>query len=309
MLRYALIIVAFIALMVYVLILGMRGTISGRFRIVSIVLLGVLVIMVGTGLYYNMSHYSVQSVEEDFSSNRSSIMEEIRTLYEDGRYEQARQLSEKFIQINDPELNRLYRQSREAELLARIDALEKDELETRRDLYRKLERLTSKQSYARKVRETTALIDQKREKAILAILDTLPPQAFAQRALGYRKLQDINPDKVLYKQELDAYILKIDSLVQSSPWNDVCSSKSLTQCDHAGFRGRTPSTVQEDTSQETQLEILGVTLRPKGTRISKDGRVAPEDGTYYLVHEVPGGRVFLSNVNYLNVFDPFAQRQ
>ena len=309
MIRYALIIVAFIALMIYILILGMRGTLSGRFRTVSLILLGVLVILAGTGLYYSTSRYSVQSVQEEFSANRSSIIEKIRTLYRNGQFEQARQLAQTYIQVNDPELDRLFRQSRKAELLARIQDLDNEDLETRRELYRKLYRLTSNRLYADKVQETTALINQRQEKAILDTLNSIPAQAYAQRALGYRKLQDINPDRGLYKQKVDAYIQKIGNLIQASPWNDACSSKPLQYCNHIGFRVENPASVQDETDRDEQLEVLGVSLRPRGTRISEDGSVAPEDGTYYIVHQVQSHRVFLSHVDYVQVSDPFEHSQ
>jgi len=308
MLRYALIIVAFVVLMVYILILGMRGTISGRFRNVSFMLLAVLLILMGTGLYYNMTRYSVQSVEEQFSSNRTSIVERIKTLYQDGKFEQARELAQTYVQVNDPELDRLYRQSREAELLARVDGLNQNDLEARQEIFRKLKRLTSKDVYTRKLQETVARIKARQEETILEVLKGLHPQAYAQKALGYSKLQDINPNKVLYKQQHDAYVQKVDNLIQGSPWNNVCSSKSLDPCSRIGFRSDDPSSLQEATVSEenAHLEVLGISLRPKGTRISEDGRVAPEDGTYYIVHEVPGTRVALSNVTYLRVYDPFA---
>jgi hypothetical protein len=307
MVRYALIIVAFVVLMVYILVLGMRGTISGRFRNVSLVLLAVLIILVGTGLYYNMTHYSVQSVEEEFSSNRSAIMEKIRTHYREGRFEQARELAQTYVQVNDPALDRLYRQSREAELLARLDQLEEKDLEARREIFRQLERLTAKEAYARKLQETVARIKARQEESILDVLEDLHPQAYAQKALGYSRLQSINPNKVLYKQRHDAYLQKVENLIQGSPWNDVCPSKSPDPCSRVGFRSDDPSSLEQDSAREenAHLEVLGVSLRPKGTRISEDGSVAPEDGTYYIVHQVPGTRVALSNVTYLRVFDPF----
>jgi hypothetical protein len=307
MLRYALIIVAFVVLMVYILVLSMRGTISGRFRNVSLVLLAVLLILVGTGLYYNMTHYAVQSVEEEFSSNRTSIMERIRTLYREGRFEQARELAQTYVQVNDPELDRLYRQSREAELLARLEQLTENDLEARREIFRQLERLTAKEAYARKLQETVSRIKARQEEAILDVLEGLHPQAYAQKALGYSRLQSINPNKVLYKQRHDAYLQKVENLIQGSPWNDVCSSKSPDPCSRVGFRSDDASSLEQDSAREdnAHLEVLGVSLRPKGTRISEDGRVAPEDGTYYIVHQVPGARVTLINVTYLRVFDPF----
>jgi hypothetical protein len=302
MLRYSLILVVFLGLIIYVFRLGKRGQISGRFRTVSLILLALLTVLVATGLYYNATHYSVQTVQEEFSQNRSELLNRIRAHLDAGEYERARKLAGKYQDIQDPELERLFKRSREAELLKRAEQLDDPPSREGLAVWKELAELTGKPEYRDKARQLRTALVKKAEKEMLERMDALPDWSLAAKALGYSRLERIDPGNVTYRQRFDNLKQQADQRIQGSPWNDICSASTVEPCAHFGFLVRRS---QEDRDSRSKLlgEVLGVSRRSKGTLIDRNGTTAPEDGYYYLVFR--SDHLVLKDVRFVEVEDPF----
>ncbi|WP_027371083.1 hypothetical protein [Desulfovermiculus halophilus] len=303
MLRYAAIIVGALALGVYVLVLAARGNISGRFRTVSLVLLALFLLLAGIGLYTTQTRYSVQSVQEEYSSRQGEILTRISELYSQEDYSRARELAEKYQRVNDPRLDAWYRRSREAELTERIDTLPDTAYEERLAIWEELYKLTSKEEYATRLRDARSTWRKSQEELLTKRINALPSKALAQKALGYELLMELNPGRVLYKQRHRAYVQQMEARIQDTPWSNLCASRTMDPCRHVGHR---VESVQGQTGIKVQTaEICGVSWRPKGTLISRDGQTAPENGTYFLVHDWDTDMIVLINTAYVRVSHPY----
>lgn len=308
MIRYALIILVFLALVIYVIYMAARGAISGQFRTISLSLLFFLLIMVGTGLYYNQRYYSVQTVQEEFTANKEDILGTIRDHLQNQAYEEAVALAARYGTVNDPELQELYLNSREGELLQHIENTDQDNHRQRVNLFTELLELTGKPSYKERVKTEELLLARAREEQVRSILATIPERHIARKALGFRILQNVNPEKAHYRIQYNAYRLRIESRLQNTPWNDACSRTKIPACDHFGYLAKEPD-ISGDKDQETVFgEIWGVSQRPKGALISTNGEVAPEDGFYYIVHEFETQSLNLYHIESLGVENPYMQK-
>jgi hypothetical protein len=305
MLRYVLLVVGFLVLAVYLLVLGARGQISGRFKTVSLTLLGLLAVLAGVGLYYSHSHYAVDTVQEKFAENRESILERIERLQQRASHEEALRLAERYIrEVQDPRLDKLYRRSREAELLERAERLEGKRPRELLSVWRELAELTQKETYRQRYAEQKRKLRDLQEARLLGEVRGLPENATARRMLGYRLLLELNPGHAAYKKRYDRYARALESRIQNSPWNDICSSTgTLAYCRHVGYVLKPLSQAGEDS--KLKGTILGVSRRSKGTLVSRDGEVAPENGYYYIVD--PGiDRLVLHKVDYADATYPFS---
>ena len=306
MIRYALIILAFLALVVYVSYMAARGAISGKFRTISLVLLGFLLILVGTGLYYNQKYYSVQTVQEEFAARRQEILNTIQEHLDNRKFGEAAGLAAKYTEVNDPVLQRLYVRSREAELLQKIENTDRENHDLRLKLWRKLHDLTGKTEYQERIEKEKELAARAEEKRILNILQDIPESHIAQQALGYEILQDLNPEKASYRLKYNDSKQQIETRLQNTLWSNACSRISLSACEHFGYlalEGQTPA----DEEKTGFGEIWGVSRRPKGALISEEGEVAPENGFYYIVHEFETQSLTLYHIESIEVENPYAQ--
>jgi len=305
MFRYALIIVGALVVGAYILVLAARGSISGRFRTVSLILLCLFFLSAGAGLYTTQTRYSVQSVQEEYASRKQEILDRLSQLYADQEYTQARKLAQKYNQVNDPRVDSWYRKAREAELLERIKDLPETRYNQRLDIWKELYDLSGKQSYAANLEQVKDTWRTFQEGLLKKQVDNLPDKAWAQKALGYALLSSLNPERVLYKQKHRTYRQQIEKKIEASPWSDRCSSRDMQSCRHVGYA---VDSVQGQTRIEVQTsEICGVSWRPRGTRIAQDGRTAPEDGSYYLIHDWQNDLIVLINTGYVQVVHPFPE--
>ena len=306
MFRYAVIIVGILVLVGYVLFLAARGSISGRFRTISLTLLALFLLLAGFGLYTTKTKYQVQTVQEQYTTNKKDILESISSLYTDQKFTQARKKAEEYMQVNDPRLDRWYRRAREAELLQQEEALPDTAFAQRLSLWEELAELTQRDQYAKRAEEVRQVWYQAQEKDLVHQIKSLPAQALAQRALGYELLTRLNPDRPLYKQQYRSYLQRIESRIHDSPWTNLCDSRRVEYCDQVGYALKSILT-EASSIHADSAEVYGVSWRPKGTQISQSGRVAPEDGTYYLVHDWTSKRLLLINVAYVHLRHPFPQ--
>lgn len=305
MFRYAVIIVGALILGIYILVLASRGTISGRFRTVSLILLCLFLLLAGAGLYTTQTRYSVQSVQEEYSSQKSEILDHLSELFAEQKYSRARGLAEKYLQVNDPRLDAWYRRSREAELLLQIEDLPDTAYEERLDIWKELLDLTENDKYAAKAQQVRAHWREFQESMLREQISSLPAGAIAQRALGYELLKALAPGNVLYKQRHRAYVQQVGGKIEKTPWSNLCTSREMDLCQYVGYQ---IETVEGTTRIDIRTsEICGVSWRPKGTLITRDGQTAPENGAYYFVHDWEKDVVVLINTAYVQVRDPFPQ--
>ncbi|MFO7876333.1 MAG: hypothetical protein R6U55_07110 [Desulfovermiculus sp.] len=305
MFRYAGIIVGALILGVYIFVLASRGTISGRFRTVSLVLLCLFLLLAGVGLYTTQTRHSVQSVQEEYSSQKNEILDQLSQLYARQKYSQARELAEKYLQVNAPRLDEWYRRSREAELLEQIEDLPDTAYEDRLDIWKELLDLTEKDKYAAKAHQIRVQWRKFQESMLRDQINKLPSNAVAQRALGYKLLKGLAPGNVLYKQRHRTYVQQVGSKIEETPWSNLCTSREMDPCQHVGYW---VESVQGNTRIDVRTsEICGVSWRPKGTLITRDGQTAPENGAYYIVHDWGKELLVLINTAYVQVRDPFPE--
>jgi hypothetical protein len=306
MFRYAIIIVAASVLIVYILVLAARGRISGRFRTISFILLALFLLLAGAGLYTTQTRYSVQSIQEQYAAKQDEILAQIAKLYSAHNFGQARELAGKYRTINDPRLDTWYRRAREAELLQKIKELPHSAYAHRLDIWEELLDLTSKEQYAVQAEEVRSNWRKFQENLLAEQIKKLPPGAAAQRALGYKLLMALSPDRVLYKQQHRVYVQKVENRIEDAPWSNRCSSQNMDSCKHVGYKITSIVNIQTEVSAKS-AEICGVSWRPKGTLIARDGRTAPEDGAYYLVHDWGKEIIVLINTAYVQVAHPFPE--
>jgi len=307
MFRYAIILVAALLLVGYILVLTARGTISGRFRTISLLLLTMFLFLAGAGLYTTQTRYSVQSIQEEYTSEQDEILAQIAELYSANNFRQARELAGKYRTINDPRLDTWYRRSREAELLQKIKQLPDSAYEKRLNILEELFDLTSKEEYAVKRQEVRSKWRKFQENLLTDRIKELPSGAAAQKALGYELLIALNPDNALYKQQHKTYVQKVEKLIAATSWSDRCSSQNMDSCKNVGHQVVSIVDSYRTNISAQSAEICGVNWRSKGTLIAGDGRTAPEDGTYYLVHDWEKERIVLINTAYVQTAHPFPE--
>ncbi|MBS3779092.1 MAG: hypothetical protein KGY41_01715 [Desulfovermiculus sp.] len=306
MFRYAFIIVGALILGVYILVLASRGTISGRFRTVSLILLCLFLLLAGVGLYTTQTQYSVQSVQEEYSSQKNEILDQLSQLYASQEYSQARELAERYLQVNDPRLDEWYQRSREAELLQQIQDIPETAYEDRLDIWKELLDLTGKDKYASRVQNVRAQWREFQESMLRDQINRLPDNAVAQKALGYELLMDLAPDRVLYKERHRTYVRQLEEKIEATPWSNHCASRTLDPCQYFGYK--VASIVEgQNRIQSQNSEICGVSWRPRGTLITRDGQTAPENGTYFLVHDWQKNLIVLINTAYVQAEHPFPE--
>jgi hypothetical protein len=93
------------------------------------------------------------------------------------------------------------------------------------------------------------------------------------------------------------------SLIEDSPWNTICPSPEVSYCEQIGLVAYPPNQSVIRAEARPLGPILGVSWRPQGTLVSRNGSVAPEDGYYYLVaHQ---DQVALFDVDYVRKKNPF----
>jgi len=306
MLRFGLIIVVFILLAIYIFRLSWEGKISGSFRTVSLVLVGLLIVLTGVGLYYNVTQYSVQTVQEEFSERRAEILDRIEGHLKRQEYTRARELAATYHpQIQDRRLDRLYRESRKKELLEQAEKVDPSNHQALLAIYSQLAELTREAAYRQKAAQQREKLRDQKEQALLEQVRALDADALGRRLLGYRRLMELNPEQPQYKQQYESLLRRKDDLLQNTPWSDICDSASLDECAHIGYLARAAEGMgQQDAGRKRILgEILGISQRSKGTRISRDGTVAPEDGLYYIVSN--GTDIELVKTAFIEAADPF----
>jgi len=306
MFRYAFIIVGALILGVYILVLASRGTISGRFRTVSLILLCLFLLLAGVGLYTTQTQYSVQSVQEEYSSQKNEILDQLSQLYASQEYSQARKLAERYLQVNDPRLDEWYQRSREAELLQQIQDIPETAYEDRLDIWKELLDLTGKDKYDSRVQNVRAQWREFQEGLLRDKIDNLSDQATAQKALGYKLLMGLAPNRVLYKERHRTYIQQLEEKIEATPWSNHCSSRKLDPCQYLGYKVASVVEGQNRIQSQTS-EICGVSWRPRGTLITRDGQTAPENGTYFLVHDWQKNLIVLINTAYVQAEHPFPE--
>lgn len=297
MLRYFIIIVAFILIILYVISLASKGVIPKRFRMVSFILLGILLIFLSLGLYYNYRHYSLQTIQGEFAANKDSIINQIQNYYHNEKYTQARELAEKYVQVQDQQLRKLYKKSRQAELLKQAEKFKGKHPQKVLLIWKELAKLTKNPKYQQLIQKQKEKLQKQKENYLLDKVNKLPPKAISAKALGYKNLQQLKPDKSIYKQQYDNLMLKIREKIQNSPWSDICSSSSIPYCSDFGHMAMLSNT-------ENELGyIMGVSWRPKGTLISRKGQTAPEDSYYYIVSTKTN--LVLYKADYIQTQNPF----
>ncbi|MFP4629644.1 MAG: hypothetical protein ACLFMQ_02855 [Desulfohalobiaceae bacterium] len=294
--RLALFIVLFVLLAAYILRLGAQGKISGRFRIVSLLLLSLLLGLSGLG-YYSSKQQSVDTLQGKFSAQKDSILEEIQELQKQKEYQQARELADKYLsQVQDPVLERLRRQNRRLELENRLqtqDLEARDQLE----IYQELAELTQEPRYGLLWQEQKQKILKKQEQRLQQHLEKIPRSSLAQRLLAYQELLRINPEQKTYQQQGDRLQQAVDSRIQDSHWSNVCGRESTDYCGHIGWLAYEAAAGER--SEQVLGEVLGLTWRPRGTLISRDGERAPENSYYYIIYDWRKQRTFLRQVDYV----------
>jgi hypothetical protein len=295
--RFALIIVLFILLAAYIFRLAALGKISGTFRTVSLILLCLLLGLSVLG-YYSSRQQEIQTLQETYSSQKNSILEDIQELKQEQQFSQARELADKYLaRVQDTKLEELRRESRRLELEKKIQNqnLEPQEL---LKAYQELAALTQEPRYSMLWQEQKQKIQQKKEERLLQHLEELPRQSLAQRLLAYQSLLQLRPEKSGYQQQRDLLQQTIASRINSTHWSNVCDRESTDYCKHIGWLAFEAASAGQASSQPSG-EILGVTWRPKGTLISRDGQHAPENSYYYILFNWRKDRVFLEQVSYV----------
>ena len=306
MLRFGLIIVVFILIAIYIFRLGWTGKISGSFRAVSLILVALLLVLTGVGMYYNMTHYSVQTVQEEFSERRQEVLAQIEELLSRQDYTRARELAAKYhSQVQDRALDRLYRESRKNELQEKAKRTEPSDHAALAEIYSKLAELTREATFRQKARQERESLRAQKEQALLQKVKSLGPDALGRRMLGYKRLRKLNPRQPRYQQQYETLLRRKEDLLQNTPWSDICDSTSLDQCAHIGYLAQYTDRTGENGKDQPKVlgEILGISQRSKGTLISKDGTVAPEDGQYYIVSNSTAIR--LIKTEFVQAVDPF----
>ena len=306
MFRYSIIIVIFIVLLIYLLRLVFSEHVQGRLRVASLVLLGIFLFVLGAAVYSNYRNYSVQTIKEEFQSNREQIIKDINSYYQNKEYTKARELAQKFLKVQDPELREWFVRSREAELNQRLANLKKDAHQKRLEILKELARVTGKEVYKQSIEAENRRYKVAIEERIKERIDQFATRDLAQKALGYKLLLEVYPEKTIYRQKYEDLRQKIKSLIEDSPWNSVCPSNSVPYCQHIGFVAYASKEVKRSESKSPLGQIFGVSWRPKGTLISRDGRVAPEDGYYYLINAQD--QMVLYHVDYVAKENPFSGR-
>ncbi len=297
MYRLALIIIIFIFLILYVFRLGAQGKISGRFRIVSLTLLCLLLALSSLGYYYSKQQ-TVLTVQEEFSAQKEAILQEIRNLYQEQDYSQARELAQKYkTRVQDTALEDLYRKTRQAELEQRLEQ-ETLSPEEKLQIYQELARLTQGPEYNMLWQEQRQHIERQKEQDLLDYIQDLPQSSLGRKYLAYQKLAEVNPGHAQYKQELDRYWQSIQSRIKASHWSDICARENIEYCRHIGWLAFEASSAATSANQALG-EIIGVTWRPKGTLIAADGSRAPENSYYYLLYDWRQEKLFLQRAVYV----------
>lgn len=295
--RFALIIVLFVVLAVYIFRLAAQGKISGTFRAVSLILLCVLLGLSGLG-YYSSRQQEMQSLQDTYSSQKESILQDIRELQQEQEFSRARKLAEKYLaQVQDPALEELREKSRQAELeniLQQEDPGPRELLQ----IYQELSELTQEPRYSMLWQEQKQKIRQEKEARLLQHLEELPRQSLAQRLLAYRRLLQLNPEDNTYQQERDRLQQSISSRIDSTHWSNVCGRESTDYCEHIGWLAFKAASGEQASSRPLG-EVLGVTWRPRGTLISRDEERASENSYYYILFDWRENRVFLEQVDYV----------
>ncbi|MFP4392769.1 MAG: hypothetical protein ACOC43_07040 [Desulfohalobiaceae bacterium] len=293
--RFALIIVLFVLLAVYIIRIGTQGKISGMFRTVSLILLCVLLGLSSLGYYYSRQQ-SVDTLQERFSAQKETILHEIQSLQEQQKYTRARELADSFLtQVQDHRLKELRQESRRLELEAK---LQNQDLEPQELLqaYQELSELTQDPRYSMLWQEQKQKIRQAKEQKLLQHLEALPEDSLAQRLLVYHSLLQIKPEESAYQQQRDNLQQSISSRIDNSLWSNVCGREGTDSCEHIGWLAF-EATPGEQASSQPLGEILGVTWRPRSTLISRDGDRAQENSYYYILYDWGQDKVFLQQVD------------
>jgi hypothetical protein len=267
---------------------------------------GLLILLTGVGLYYNVTQYSVQTVQEEFSERREDILARIEGHLNRQEYTRARELAATYHpQVQDRRLDRLYRESRKNELLEQAEETDPSNHQALLTIYSQLAELTRKSAYRQKAAQQREKLRAEKEQNLLQQVRALEADALGRRLLGYRRLMGLNPEQPQYKQQYESLLRRKDDLLQNTPWSDICDSASLDECAHIGYLARSAKGMsQQEAGRERILgEILGISQRSKGTRISRDGSVAPEDGLYYIVSN--GTDIELVKTAFVEAVDPF----
>jgi hypothetical protein len=268
-------------------------------------LLGLLAVLAAVGFYYSSSHYTVHTVQESYSENRESILERIETLQRRGKHEQASRLAQRYIrEVQDPRLDELYRRSREKELLEKAERLKGERPRKLLSIWRELAELTQRDEYRKRYAKQKKKLRSMQEARLLREVRSLPGNATARKMLGYKLLLELNPGHASYKQRYDSFSRALENEIQDSSWTDICSSTgSLAYCRHVGYVLAPLS--ESELGSSRNGTIVGVSRRSKGTLVSRDGAVAPENGYYYIVD--PGtGPLVLHKVDYADAAYPFS---
>jgi hypothetical protein len=281
--RYAIIIAIFIVLTGYVLYKAHLGHISAKFRTVTLVLLSLLLLLSGIGLYVNLKYYSFESQEQEFASQKQEIIARMKEYYKEGKYNKARELGESYKQVRDEDLRYWYEKSLEKDLAQKASSLSSKEPEQAISIYKRLWKLTSKTEYQDKLQKLQERIKKNQESLLLEKLDSISEDRLGSRFWVFKQLLELYPENAAYRQQFESLKMKIKQKIQQSPWTDVCSSSDTKFCKHIGMLAISEMQGGNKDKENIWGEILGVSWRAKGTLVNRSGELAPENAYYYII--------------------------
>ena len=283
MFRYVIIIAIFIILTGYVLYKAHIGEINARFRTIALVLLSLLLLLSGIGLYSNVKYYSVDSPEQDFASNKQEILSKIKNYYENQDYAEARKLGEKYSEVRDEDLRHWYEKSLQKELEKKARRYSFEDPGKAISIYKRLWELTFEPEYRKRLQELQTEIKIQEEKFLLDRLSSISRARIGARFWIFRQLLKLYPENNSYKEQYETLQMKMSQRIRKSPWTGICSSSDVSYCANVGMLAVSGSEGTEGSANKVLGDILGVTWRPRGTLINRSGSLAPENAYYYLI--------------------------
>jgi hypothetical protein len=276
--RFGLIVFVLAAVLILVFRqLSRQGT-TRRFRVVVLVLLGVLLVLAGLGLYSTWRQPQDLMPQTEFARDSDEILDRITKLLQDQDYTQAYKLAQRYKQVQDPRLEQLLNQAREQVLLSRIKALKPDRPMEVARLYQRLQELAPNKGYQALAQDWRQKASDQEAQALQQALKQIETDKYPLRWLVYRRLHELAPEDPGFAQQKEALDQRLSKHIEQSPWTSICSSSAIRYCRFKGF-------VAWDPVRQRRLGgILGVAWRPKGALISVDGQsTAPKDAYYYIV--------------------------
>mgnify|MGYP006422474767 CR=1 FL=1 len=267
--------------------LSRQGT-SPRFRIVVLVLFGILLLLAGLGVYSTWRQPQSFLPQTEFASQRATILETLRGSIDAGEYSEAYTYARRYREVQDPALERLRQKAHEGMLLEKIEVAAPEEPGRVAQLYSQLAELAPQKGYADLADKWLEKARKREQQHLQTLLAELPADQHPVRWLIYRRLHQLVPENPQFAKREEELAQALGQLVQASPWRDVCSSSAVRFCRFKGF------TAFDPVAEERLGGILGVAWRSKGSLITADSeQTAPENAYYYIILPATG-RVELS---------------